>query len=318
MKIFFAGATGAIGALVLPRLVRDGHDVTAIARSREKADAIEAIGAHACLVDPLDRTALVRAVTSAQPQLILHQLTALAQMRGDFKRFDEEFALTNRFRTEVTDTLLDAARKVGTERLVAQSFCGWPFARVGGPIKSEADPLDPDPPREVRKTLAAIRYLEDRLMTAENVQTCVLRYGLFYGPGTGLSATGPLVDLVRKRRFPIVGRGTGIWSFIHIEDAAEATVAAITNRAAGLFNIVDDEPAPVSEWLPYLAHAVGAKKPLRMPVWLARPLIGEAGVSMMLQARGGSNEKAKRILGWQPRYKSWRTGFVEGLGQAWH
>jgi nucleoside-diphosphate-sugar epimerase len=214
----------------------------------------------------------------------------------------------------VTDTLLQAARTAGSRQFVAQSFCGWPFARAGGPVKSETDPLDPEPPNAFRKTLAAIRYLEESVGQARDLEGCVLRYGFFYGPGTGISTGGPLIQMIRKRRLPIVGNGAGIWSFIQIEDAAEATLAAISRGATGLFNIVDDEPAPVSRWLPFLAHVLGARKPRTIPTWLARPLIGAGGVSMMTQIRGGSNSKAKRELAWQPRYETWRRGFIDGLG----
>jgi nucleoside-diphosphate-sugar epimerase len=230
---------------------------------------------------------------------------------GNFKKFDEEFAPTNRFRTEVTDTMLAAARMVGTRRFIAQSFCGWPFAREGGPVKTEEDPLDPAPPASFSKTLAAIRYLESTLRKTTRLQALALRYGFFYGPGTGIAKDGAIVNLVRKRRMPIVGDGTGIWSFIHIEDAARATVAAIPRGAPGIYNVVDDEPAPVSSWLPFLAEVLDAKPPWKVPVWLAKLAIGDGGVSMMTRTRGGSNAKAKGELGWQPIYPSWRHGFVE-------
>ena len=314
MRIFFAGATGAVGMALLPRLLREGHDVVALVRNEQKAQPLQALGATTALADPLDRSALIEAVTHAQPDLVLHQLTALSHARGNFKKFDEEFALTNRFRTEVTDTLLEGSRKAGARRFIAQSFCGWPFARVGGPVKTEEDALDPDPPRAFRKTLAAIRYLEDRVSKAVDLEACALRYGLFYGPGTSISTHGLLIQMVRKRRFPIVGSGSGVWSFIHIDDAATATLAAISSASKGLFNIVDDEPASVSQWLPFLAQVLGARKPWTIPTWLARPLIGDAGVSMMTEIRGGSNAKAKRELVWKPRFATWRQGFVEGLG----
>ncbi len=210
--------------------------------------------------------------------------------------------------------MLAAARMVGTRRFIAQSFCGWPFAREGGPVKTEADPLDPNPPASFSKTLAAIRYLEDTVRRTVDLQALALRYGLFYGPGTGIAKDGSIVELVRKRRMPIVGDGAGIWSFIHINDVARATVAAISHGDPGIYNVVDDEPAPVSTWLPALADAVGAKPPYKVPVWLGKLAIGDGGVSMMTKIRGGSNTKAKRELGWQPIYPSWRRGFVEGLG----
>ena len=315
MRVFVAGSTGAIGKRLVPLLLEHGYDVIALTRSAEKARELAALGAQPSIADPLDRDALTAAVRQAKPEVIIHQLTALAGATGNFKRFDQEFALTNRLRTEVTDTLLAAARLVGARRFIAQSYCGWPFARVGGPIKTEEDPLDPHPPASFRQTLAAIRYLEDAVRNATDGEALALRYGLFYGPGTGIAQDGVLVELVRKRRFPIVGNGAGVWSFTHIEDAARATVAAITHGPPGIYNVVDDEPAPVAVWLPFLANAVGARPPLKVPVWLARLLIGEGGVMMMTQIRGGSNTKAKRELGWQLIYPSWRRGFVEGLGE---
>ncbi len=313
MKLFVAGGTGAVGKSLVPLLLEAGHEVVGLARSVERGRALEAMGAKVAVADALDREELTAAIRRAEPEVIIHELTALVGV-GNFKRFDEEFALTNRLRTEVTDTMLAAARSVGTRRFVAQSFCGWPFARAGGPVKTEDDPLDPDPPASFRRTLAAIRYLEDAVRGATDLQALALRYGLFYGPGTGIAKDGPIVDLVRKRKLPIVGDGAGVWSFVHVSDAARATVAAITHGGAGLYNVVDDEPAPVSTWLPELAKAVGGKPPRRVPVWLGRLAIGDGGVSMMTKIRGGSNARARRELGWQPKYASWRRGFVEGLG----
>ncbi len=285
----------------------------ALTRSAEKAVAIEEMGASAVIADPLDKQQLTAAVRRAEPEVIIHQLTALTGA-GNFKKFDEEFALTNRFRTEVTDTLLAAARTIGTRRFIAQSYCGWPYARKGGPIKTEEDPLDPKPPESFTKTLAAIRYLEDKMRSVTYLEGLALRYGMFYGPGNAIGKGGAIWKMVRKRRLPIVGGGGGIWSFIHIGDAAGATVAAISNGAPGIYNIVDDEPAPVSKWLPVLAHAIGAKPPYRIPHWLGELTIGKAGVSIMTQIRGCSNAKAKRELNWTPVYPSWRVGFVDALG----
>ncbi len=313
MRVFVAGGTGAIGRMLVPLLVREGHEVTGLARDGGKAAALEAQGARAVVADALDPQALTAAVTGAAPEVVVHQLTALSQA-GDLKHFDEQFALTNRFRTEVTDTLLAAARRAGARRFIAQSFCGWPFAREGGPIKTEEDPLDPDPPKSFSRSLAAIRHLEDAIRDAADLQALALRYGMFYGPGTGIARDGVLVDMLRKRKMPVVGDGAGIWSFIHIEDAARATAAAVSRGAPGLYNVVDDEPAPVSEWMPVLAGALGARPPMRVPAWLGRFAIGEGGVSMMTRIRGASNAKAKRELGWQPIYPSWRRGFAEGLG----
>lgn len=313
MRVFVAGATGAIGKVLVPLLLEHGHEVVALARTPEKARQAEGLGAKAAIADALDRDALSAAIRSAQPEVIVHQLTAIAP-GTNFKRLDRDFVLTNRLRTEATDTMLAAGRLAGARRFVAQSFCGWPFAREGGPVKTEDDPLDPSPPASFAKTLAAIRRLEDAVRGADGLEALALRYGFFYGPGTNIAKDGAVVGLVRKRQVPVVGGGAGIWSFIHIEDAARATLAALSRGAPGLYNVVDDEPAPVSAWLPFLANAVGAKPPRRVPVWLARLLIGEGGVSMMTQIRGASNAKARRELGWAPGYPSWRSGFVEGLG----
>jgi nucleoside-diphosphate-sugar epimerase len=313
MRVFLAGGTGAVGRYLLPLLIENGHEVVALVRTAEKARAVEASRAKAAIADALDGEALTAAIAGVEPEVIIHQLTALTGI-GSLRRFDENFALTNRLRNEVTDTMLAAARRVGARRFIAQSFCGWPFAREGGPVKTENDPLDPDPPASFRRTLAAIRHLESAVAGAGDLQGLALRYGFFYGPGTGIAKDSPLVGIVRKRKMPIVGSGAGVWSFIHIDDAAHAALAAIERGDPGIYNIVDDEPAPVSIWLPALAEAVGAKRPWRVPAWLARLDIGDGGVSMMTKARGGSNAKAKRELGWQPIYPSWRCGFIEGLG----
>lgn len=314
MRVFVTGGTGAVGRFLLPQLIEQGHEVVALARAAQKAGAIEAMGAKVAIADALDKDALTAAVRKAAPEVIIHQLTALAGT-GNFKKFDEEFALTNRFRTEVTDVLMAAAREVGTRRFIAQSFCGWPFAREGGPVKTEEDPLDPNPPASFSKTLAAIRYLEDTVQRSADLQAFALRYGIFYGPGSGIAKGGSIAELVRKRRIPIVGGGSGIWSFTHLSDAARATVAAMSHGDPGIYNIVDDDPAPVSAWLPALAEAVGAKPPFRVPIWLGKLAIGDGGVSLMTEIRGASNAKAKRELGWQPLFASWRRGFVEGFGE---
>jgi len=313
MRVFVAGGSGAVGKQLVPLLVEGGHEVIALARDSGRGRVVEGLGAQPAVADALDRDELTAAVRRAEPEVVVHQLTALSGVSGSFKKLDEEFALTNRFRTEVTDTLLAAARLVRARRFVAQSFCGWPFAREGGPIKSEEDPLDPSPPAGFRQTLAAIRTLEDAVRRETEVEALALRYGIFYGPGTGIAEDGTIAELVRKRRIPVVGEGTGIWSFIQIQDAARATAAALSGGTPGIYNVVDDEPAPVATWLPHLAGALGAKPPRRMPVWLARLVIGDGGVSMMTRVRGGSNAKAKRELGWQPIYPTWRRGFVEGL-----
>jgi nucleoside-diphosphate-sugar epimerase len=313
MRVFVAGSTGAVGKRLVPHLLESGHEVVGLSRTPQKARELEGLGAKAAVADPLDREALTSAIRRAEPEVIIHQLTALAGV-GNLKKLDEEFALTNRFRTEGTDTLLRAARLVGARRFIAQSFCGWPFAREGGPVKTEEDPLDTNPPASFRQTLAAIRYLEDAVRGATDVEALALRYGIFYGPGTGIAKDGPIVGLVRKRWVPIVGDGAGIWSFIHIQDVVRATGAAMSRGAPGIYNVVDDEPAAVITWLPFLAGVLGAKPPRRVPAWLGKLAIGDGGVSMMTKIRGGSNAKAKREFGWQPIYPSWRRGFVEGLG----
>jgi 2-alkyl-3-oxoalkanoate reductase len=313
MRIFVAGATGVLGRRLVPLLVSGGHQVTGMTRSPGKVAALRAAGAQPVVADALDRDDLVRVVTAARPEVVVHQLTDLAGMTN-FRRFDAGFAATNRLRTEGTGHLLAAARAAGTRRLVAQSFAGWPFARVGGPVKTEDDPLDPDPPAELRRTLDAIRELEAAVVGAEGIEGLVLRYGGFYGPGTSAGEGGYVLDELRRRRFPIVGAGTGVWSFVHIDDAAAATMAAVERGAPGIYQIVDDDPAPVAEWLPALAAAAGARPPRRVPVWAARLLAGEHGVVLMTQVRGASNAKARRELGWRPAYASWRQGFRTGLG----
>ena len=313
MRVFVAGGTGAIGKALVPHLVEKGHEVVVLARSAQKSGDVEAMGATVAVADPLDKEELTEVITRSEPEVIMHQLTALAGA-GNFRKFDEEFALTNRFRTEVTDTLLAAARAVGAHRFIAQSFCGWPFAREGGHVKTEEDSLDPNPPASFSKTLAAIKRLEDTIRRTDDVQALALRYGMLYGPGTGFATDGAIADLVRKRRMPIVGDGAGIWSFIHVQDAARATLAAMSRGEPGIYNVVDDDPAPVSTWLPHLADVLGAKPPLKLPVWLGKLAIGDGGVSMMTRIRGGSNDKAKRELAWQPVFASWRRGFAEEFG----
>jgi nucleoside-diphosphate-sugar epimerase len=262
------------------------------------------------VVDGLDGVAVGRAVAEAQPDAIVHQMTALAAA-PDLRRFDRWFATTNELRTTGTRHLLAAARATGVEKVVAQSFIGWNNSRTGGPVKTEDDPLDPEPAKAQRESMAAIRYLEKAVAEAP-LTGIVLRYGSFYGPG----ASESMVELVRARKMPIVGTGSGVWSFIHLDDAAGATVAAVERGEAGVYNVVDDDPAPVAEWLPHHAEAVGAKPPMRLPVWLARVAAGEVVVRWMTEGRGASNEKAKRELDWRPVWASWRDGFRHGLTDA--
>jgi nucleoside-diphosphate-sugar epimerase len=309
MKILVAGATGALGRQLVPRLVARGHDVVGMTRSASKREAVRNLGATPVVADALDPEDVARAVAESRPDVIVHQLTALAGS-VDIRHFDRDFAMTNRLRTEGTDHLLAAGRAVGTRRFVVQSFAGWPFARSGGPVKTEDDPLDPAPAEGMRRTLEAIRHLEDAVTSAGWTEGVVLRYGGFYGPGTSLGPDGEHVGQIRKRKFPVVGSGAGVWSFIHIEDAAEATVAAVEHGRRGIYNIVDDEPAPVADWLPAVADALGAKPPRRVPRWLGRLLAGDAATIMMTEVRGASNAKAKRELGWQPSHPTWRDGFA--------
>jgi nucleoside-diphosphate-sugar epimerase len=312
IKIFVAGASGAIGARLVPALVQHGHDVVGTTRTPAKIERLRQLGAEPVVLDALDAVAVKDAIGAASPEVVVHELTAIPDAL-DPRKLDLQFAQTNRLRTEGMDHLLDAARVAGVRRFVAQSFAAWVYARTGGPVKVETDPIEADPPSSVRQTLAAILHVERALSDATDVEGLALRYGGFYGPGTSLSQEAPMLDLVRKRRFPIVGGGTGVWSFIHIDDAAAATVAAIEHGRPGLYNVTDDEPAPVSVWLPELADALAAPPPRRMPAWLARLFVGETGVAMMTDVRGASNAKAKRELGWQPRFASWREGFRQGL-----
>jgi nucleoside-diphosphate-sugar epimerase len=311
MRVFVAGAAGAIGQQLLPQLVAQGHQVTASTRNPAKAARLRELGADPVVVDGLDAMAVGEAVARAEPEAVVHQMTSLAG-GSDLRHFDRTFAVTNRLRTQGTDHLLAAAAAAGARRFVAQSYTGWPNIREGGPVKTEDDPLDPDPPAAQRESLAAIRYLERVVPAAAPLQGIVLRYGAFYGPG----ASDAFVGLVRKRRLPVIGDGAGVWSFLHIRDAAAATVAALEHGRPGVYNVVDDEPARVAEWLPFLAQAVGARPPRRIPAWLGRLAAGEVAVAAMTQIRGSSNARAKRELGWQPMWRSWRQGFPGGLAAA--
>jgi 2-alkyl-3-oxoalkanoate reductase len=309
MRIFLAGATGAIGQSLVPLLIDAGHEVTGMTRSPAKAERLLAAGVEPAIADGLDRDAVVAAVTAARPDAIVHQLTGLTGL-ANLRNFDAAFALTNRLRTEGTDNLLAGAHAAGPTRFVAQSYAGWTYARTGGPVKTEDDPLDLEPVDSMRETLAAIRHLERATVDAGGL---ALRYGAFYGPGTGLAPGGEQLAAVLKRQFPIVGTGGGVWSFVHIHDAAAATLAALDRGAPGVYNIVDDDPAPARDWLPVLAAAVGAKPPRHVPRWLGKLAAGEAVATMMTEIRGASNAKAKRELGWAPAYPSWREGFPAAL-----
>lgn len=311
MRVFLAGATGAVGRPLVPQLITAGHQVSATTRSTSKTEALRNLGAEPVVVDGLDAVAVGEAVAQAEPDVIIHQMTALAGS-SDLKHFDRTFAATNQLRTIGTDNLLAAARAAGVRRFVAQSFVGWPNVSTSGAAITEGDPFDAHPPKEQRASLSAIEYLERAVLDAP-LESVVLRFGIFYGPG----AWDDMVELIRKRRMPIVGTGDGIWSMTHVADAASASVAAL-EHGAGIYNVVDDDPSPTREIFTTLAELSGAKPPMRVPVWLARLVAGEVGVSLMTQPQGVSNAKARRELDWAPRWASWRDGFRYGLADAQH
>ncbi|MFD7078228.1 NAD-dependent epimerase/dehydratase family protein [Nocardioides sp. NPDC059952] len=323
MRIFIAGGTGAVGIRMVPLLVAAGHEVYGSTRHDAGLEALAQMGATGIVMDPLDAQSVQDAVAKAEPEVVVHQLTALGSLSGNLRKWDQDFAMTNRLRTEGTDHLLAAARAAEVRRFVAQSFGGgWAHERTGGWVKDETAPLITDPGKEARGTLAAIRHLESAVTAATDpstssghrVEGVVLRYGNFYGPGNATSREGALGEMLRKGKMPVVGGGTGVWSFVHIDDVASATVAALDRGAPGIYHIVDDEPAPVNQWIPLLAEEVGGRNPMRLPAWFARPLIGEFGVALMTSVRGSSNAKAKRELGWTPSYATWREGFRTGIG----
>jgi nucleoside-diphosphate-sugar epimerase len=304
MRVFVAGATGAIGKQLVPRLAAVGHEVYGMTRSESKRAMLDELGAVPVVADALDPDQVAEAVGRAKPDVIVHQLTAIGSV--DLRHMERDFAPTNRLRTEGTDYLLSAGQAVGVRRFVAQSNGAFCYARTGGAVKGEEDPLDPSPAREMRALVAALRHLEQAVLGAAWTEGIVLRYGAFYGPGTSLAPGAEQFELVRERKFPLVGDGGGVWSFIHVADAAEATVAAVEHGARGAYNVVDDDPAPVAEWLPALARMLGAQQPTQAP----RLAAGEAGAVLMTELRGASNAKAKRELGWRPAHPSWRQGFT--------
>ena len=312
MRVFLAGASGAIGRRLVPLLVEAGHTVTGMTRTANKAEMLRGAGAQPVVADALDAGAVIAAIKTARPEVVIHELTAIPA-RLDIRRFDREFEVTNLLRTKGTDNLLAGAQAAGARRFVAQSYAAWPYARQGGAIKTEEDPLDANPPSALRGSLEAIRHLEAAVLGAKDMEGVVLRYGAFYGPGTSIGEGGSVLEDVRRRRFPIVGSGNGVWSFLHIDDAARATRAAVERGEPGIYNIVDDEPARVAEWLPALAAAIGAPAPRHVPAFIARLAVGEQGVVMITDIRGASNAKAKRELAWWPTWRSWRQGFREAL-----
>jgi len=304
MHIFLTGATGAIGRSFIPQAIEHGHTVTGTTRSARKAADLERLGATPVVVDGLDRDGMIAAITEAQPDAVVHEMTALSGL-SDFRNVDAAFAVTNRLRTEGTDHLLAGARAAGVERIAVQSFAGWLISPSSRPVLSEDDPLEPNPPKKLRTSQEAMRYAERATIDAGGV---ALRYGGFYGPGTGLAPGGDQWEAVRARKFPIVGNGAAIWSFIHIDDAASATLAALEQDARGLFHVTDDDPAAVRDFLPVLAQAVGAPRPRHVPRWVAR-LMGEHLAVMMTDVHGASNAKIKAQLGWEPQWPTWREGF---------
>lgn len=303
MKVFVAGASGAIGRQLIPRLIASGHKVHGMTRSESKRTLLHELGAVPVVADALERDQVAVALAAAEPDVVIHELTAIGDL--DTRHMEHDFAATNRLRTEGTDYLIAAARAIGVKRFIAQSHIAA-YARTGGPLKSEDDPFDDAPAGAMRANADAMRHLETAVLGAAGIEGIVLRYGWFYGSGTSMAKSGPTADLVRQRKFPIVGNGTAIWSFVHVADAADATVAAVDRGSRGIYNIVDDDPAPVSEWLPEFASELGAKKPVHVPRFIGWLFAGEAGVVMMTKLRGATNAKAKRELGWQPAHPSWR------------
>jgi nucleoside-diphosphate-sugar epimerase len=310
VRVFVAGASGAIGRPLVAKLIAAGHEVTGMTRSESKAQDVRRSGARAAVVDVFDLDALRAAVEEARPEVIVHELTALPD-RLDFRQKDV-YAPTNRLRTEGTRNLLDAASAAGARRFISQSIA-FAYRNEGSRVKSEADPLLDDAPDAFGSGVKALRQMEAMVLGADGLDGLVLRYGFFYGPGTHYGDDGAMVADVRRRRLPIVGRGTGVFSFIHVDDAADATVSAVERGAAGVYNVTDDEPAAMSDWVPVLAEAAGAKRPMRVPVWLAKLVGGRQAATFASVLRGASNEKAKRELGWQPAHPSWRNGFAESL-----
>ncbi|GAA1551820.1 NAD(P)-dependent oxidoreductase [Kribbella hippodromi] len=312
MKVLVAGATGGVGRSLVPQLVAAGHEVTGMIRSESSAAGVRAFGAEVVLADGLDAASVRAAVESVRPEVVVHQMTAL-KSGIDFKHFDESFAMTNRLRTEGTDNLLAASRAAGVRRFVVQSYAGWNLQHGGSATKTEADPFEAQPAPSQRETMAGLKHLESVVADAEGIEGVVLRYASFYGPTGDIGKGGSMVELVRKRRLPIIGDGTGVWSFIHYDDAAAVTVKAIESSATGVYQVADDDPAQVAVWLPELARILGAKPPRRVPTWIGRLAAGDAGVAAFTEIRGADNTLAKTTFDWQPGYASWREGFRNGL-----
>lgn len=313
MKVFIAGGSGAIGRRLIPLLRERGHDVIATTRKPDRTGLLEQLGAKPVVMDGLDRARVLAAVLAERPEVVVHQMTDLTSLRN-LRRIDRELATTNRLRTEGAEYLLEASRRAGARALVAQSYGGW-LSGSGPRIQSEEAPAEAHPPAAARRSVETVARLEKLVSGASGLTGIALRYGSFYGPGTAISRDGAMTTMVRERKFPIIGEGAGIFSFIHVDDAARATIAAIERTpASGVYNIVDDDPAEVAVWLPELARAVGAPEPKRIPVWLGRLFVGEPGIYAMNRVRGWSNEKARRVLEWRPVLRSWREGFRTALG----
>jgi nucleoside-diphosphate-sugar epimerase len=312
MKVLVAGATGGLGRSLVPQLIAAGHDVTGMTRSESGASSVRSLGADAVLADGLDADAVRAAVEKVRPEVVVHQMTAL---KGgiDFKHFDDSFAMTNRLRTEGTDNLLAASQAAGVRRFVVQSYAGWNLQHGGSATKTEADPPDPNPAPAQRQTMAAIKHLESAVLNADGIEGVALRYASFYGPTGDIGKGGSMVEMIQKRRLPLIGDGTGVWSFIHYDDAASATVKAVESDVTGVFQIADDDPAQAAVWLPEFARILGAKPPRHVPAWLGRLAVGDVGVAAFTEIRGADNTLAKQTFGWQPGYASWREGFRDGL-----
>ena len=310
MRVFVAGASGVIGRPLVRQLVAAGHEVTGTTRSEEKAGPIREAGGTAVLCDALDAAALESAVKAAEPEVVINQLTSLPQEYSPKKA--SFYEATDRLRSEGGRNLLAAARAVGARRFVTQSIC-FLYAPEGDWVKDEDARVFDDAPGHFRKAVEVMTGHEQEALAAEGIEALVLRYGQFYGAGTYYAPDGHLGGEIRKRRFPIVGAGTGTFSFLAMDDAASATVAALDRGGPGIYNVCDDEPAPLHEWLPVLAEVLGAKPPRRVPLWLAKLVAGGAVAEQAVQLRGASNAKFKARLEWEPSHPSWRQGFGEVL-----
>jgi nucleoside-diphosphate-sugar epimerase len=315
MRVFLAGATGVLGTKLIPKLLERGHDVIGTSNTSNKLSELKRSGVDPLLMDGLDRDSVFTAVSAAAPDVVVNEMTALSRVRN-YKNFDHEFALTNRLRVEGTSHLLAASKQYAVKKIVIQSFAGWPFDQTVALANSEEAPFDPGVPVRMRRSQRAIQQMEEMVLSQTVPVAVVLRYGYFYGPGTAFDVNGELSKAIRKRAFPLIGGGSAVWSLIHVDDAAEATRLAIESAPAGIYNITDDKPSTLSEWLPGLADLLNARRPVRIPAWIGRFFVGESGLYLMTQARGARNARAKRVLGWSPAYPDWRSGFAATLRGA--